>query len=170
MSVLGYFLHGQKLCCRRSVSGIVLLSGIWVCGLPSLYPLVNLGKLHPLLNLLRRDHTTAAPKPPRLSYPRIFNWTKTLWLLDHISRIVSALEGALELKSSRRSYSSPDNRMHTDDHRVQFWFRSHQFDQKLPMHNENSHCQKRDEGITSRHCGVAKGSQFSARSLEVTIV
>src|ERR1700722_20865243 len=52
----------------------------------------------------------------------------------------------------------------------QFWFRSNQFDQKLPMHNENSHCQKRDEGISSGHCGVAKGSHFSARSLDWTTV
>jgi len=132
---------------------LVLLSGIWVCGLSSLYPLVNLGKLHPLLNLFSsslEDHTTAAPKPPRLlthgysigrkscgfsiTSPGQSRLSKELWDWN-------PLDAHTPLEC-------------TDDHRVQFWFRSNQFDQKLPMHNKNSHCQKRDEGITSRHCGV----------------
>lgn len=180
MSVLGYFPAQHKIFVPDVQQVIlVLLSGIWVCGLSSLYPLVNLGKLHPLLNLFPRawrNHTTAAPKPS--------------WLLTHgylMRRNLVASRSHLQdsLGSRRTEILSTLINWHsrtlhltlssstiecTDDHESNSGFipanliRNYQCTTKIHTVKEGMRT------VTSRHCGVAKGSQSSAWSLEVMIV
>jgi hypothetical protein len=172
LSVLGYFLHGIKSLFQTfSKVTLVLLSGTWVCGLSSLYPLVNLGKLHSLspksLSSSLKEPHNGSSKTTSASYPRIFNWTKNLvasrsHLQDSLgSRRSFGTEilSTLILLSPRQSNGQTTIESNSD-------LVPTNLTRNYQCTTKNSHCQKRDEGITSRHCGVAKGSQFSARSLE----
>src|SRR2546423_8623438 len=65
---LGWPIAWYKLRCRRSASDIVLLSGIWICGLSSSYPLINLGKQHPFLTLFPRVWRTTQRQQNHLGF------------------------------------------------------------------------------------------------------
>jgi hypothetical protein len=123
-----------------------------------LYPSVNLGKLlHPLLKISLLEFGgphNGSSKTTSASYPWISKWTKILWLSrSHLQDNFDSRRGFWTEILSRRSNSLLDNRMHRRPSSPNSGFVPTNLNRNYQCTTKIHTVKKRDEGITSRHCG-----------------
>jgi hypothetical protein len=150
----------------------VFLCGIWVCGLSSSHPFVNLGKLHALLRSFLKnpeEHPEVPANHLESLRRRTSHWTTSCRPLNHPPLFQKVKPVGWHTPTSHQNPRLRGNRIY-DDHRFRVPIRYGNFDEELSMHEQNSHTEERDGRLACRQLRCSQESSVLSTVYEETIM